>query len=604
MSASLDERLRADLDALEAAGLGRALSLLPGRIDFTSNDYLGLARHPELIAAARAALEAHGAGARASRLLGGGSTLDEKAEAAVAGWLGAEAALLFASGYQANLGAITSLASRGDVIFSDALNHASLIDAARLTRAERRVFRHGDLEHLELLLRGAAGARRRLVVTEGVFSMDGDLAPLAELHRLCEAYDAWLLVDEAHASGVVGPQGAGAWAAARASGCGESRLAARVVTGGKALGLAGGLVVGSATLRELVSQRARTFIYSTGISPALAGALIAAVGLARGAEEERAKLRGLGERLAGRLGVATPEAAIVPIVIGENTAAMEAAARLANEGLEVRAVRPPTVPEGTARLRCVLHSHNTPEEVDRLADSLESRRVTRVVAEVAPPHRAKPLFVVGTDTEIGKTVVSALLVRAAAKRGEVTYWKAVQTGDDSDTETVRTLAEGTNAAFAEPSYHFPLPASPHEAAADAGGRVELAKLEQRLASLRAECAGGALLVELAGGLLVPYDDRLTQADWLARERPDLVLVARSGLGTLNHTLLTLEALRARRLEPRALFLVGEPHPSNRETLALRSGLRHVFELPRLDELGPESLEQWLGANDLGSLFGH
>lgn len=604
MSRSLDERLRAELDALEAAGLRRELSLLPGRVDFTSNDYLGLARHPELIAAAQVALKAHGAGARASRLLGGGSTLDEEAEAAVAEWLGAEAALLFASGYQANLGAITSLASRGDVIFSDELNHASLIDAARLSRAERRVFGHGDLEHLEQLLRGAGGARRRLVVTEGVFSMDGDLAPLAELHRLCEAYDAWLLVDEAHAAGVVGPGGAGAWAAARVSGCGDSRLAARVVTGGKALGLAGGLVVGSTTLRELVSQRARTFIYSTGISPALAGALIAAVGLVRGAEEERAKLRGFGERLTDRLGVASPEAAIVPVVIGENTAAMEAAARLADEGLEVRAVRPPTVPEGTARLRCVLHSYNTPEEVDRLAGAIDSRGVTRVASEVAPTRHSKPLFVVGTDTEIGKTVVSALLVRAAVRLGRVTYWKAVQTGDDSDTETVRVLTEGTNAAFAEPSYHFPLPASPHEAAADAGGRVELANLEQQLASLRVECAGGALLVELAGGLLVPYDDRLTQADWLARERPDLILVARSGLGTLNHTLLTLEALRARGLEPRALFLVGEPHPSNRETLALRSGLQHVFELPRLDELGPESLEQWLETNDLRSLFEH
>jgi len=351
VAGSLDETLRAEIEALEARGLGRRIDLLPEtsvHADFTSNDYLGLSRRPELVAAAREALEAVGTGARASRLLGGGSGLDERAEAAVAEWLGEEAALLFPSGYQANLGVITSLASRGDVVFSDSLNHASLIDATRLARAELHVFEHRDVEHLGRLLRAAKGARRKLVVTEGVFSMDGDVAPLAELHELCEEHDAYLLVDEAHAAGVVGPEGAGAWAGVRAAGCGDSRLAARVVTGGKALGVAGGVIVGSKTLRELVSQRARSFIYSTGIAPPLAAALTAAVGLARGAKKERGHLRELGAHLTKRLGLPTPESAIVPIVIGENTAAVQAARRLAGAGLEVRAVRPPTVPEGTS----------------------------------------------------------------------------------------------------------------------------------------------------------------------------------------------------------------------------------------------------------------
>jgi len=174
----------------------------------------------------------------------------------------------------------------------------------------------------------------------------------------------------------------------------------------------------------------------------------------------------------------------------------------------------------------------------------------------------------------------------------------VQTGDDSDTEAVRALCAGTGVAFVEPEYAFPLPASPHEAAAQAGGRVELAQLEKRLASLRARVAAGAFVVELAGGLLVPYDERVTQADWLSRERPKVVLVARSGLGTLNHTLLTLEALRTRRIEPRALFLVGEPHASNRETLSERSGLQHLFELPPLKHVDAPALDEWLDANDL------
>ncbi|MCB9914111.1 MAG: dethiobiotin synthase [Planctomycetes bacterium] len=220
-------------------------------------------------------------------------------------------------------------------------------------------------------------------------------------------------------------------------------------------------------------------------------------------------------------------------------------------------------------------------------------------APAAPVRR--PLVVVGTDTDVGKTVASALLVRAAARCGPVTYWKPVQTGDDSDTDTVRALAGGTAARFLAPEHGYPLPASPHEAAADAGATIDVDALEATFAA-HARATDGALLVELAGGLLVPYDDTRTQADSLARLRPRLVLVARSGLGTLNHTLLTLEALRARRLEPEALLLVGDEHPSNRETLRRMGGVAHVYEVPRFAPLDAAALDAWLDEHDLAGLF--
>src|SRR5688572_26873686 len=263
MGSRLDEELAAGLARRAESGLLRD-GRLPGRtsgVDLGSNDVLGLARHPRVVAAAKGAIEEHGAGGRASRLLRGGSPLDERAEAAVAEWLGAEAALLFPSGYQANLGLLGTLVGRGDALFSDRLNHASLIDGARLSRAQVFVHAHGDLDELARLLALARGARRRLVVTESIFSMDGDAAALAELDELCERHDAWLVVDEAHAIGVVGPTGAGAWAArgARSSG----RLAARVVTGGKALGVSGAFVVGSRVLREELVNHARALLFTT-----------------------------------------------------------------------------------------------------------------------------------------------------------------------------------------------------------------------------------------------------------------------------------------------------------------------------------------------------
>jgi len=601
---ALDRELAGELERRAAAGLRRDAHL-GGRIDgvdLGSNDTLGLARHPRVVAAARAALEEHGAGGRASRLLRGGSPLDERAEAAVAEWLGAEAALFFPSGYQANLGLLGALAGRGGALFSDRLNHASLVDGARLSRAHVLVHAHGDLAELERQLARAQGARRRLVLTESIFSMDGDAAPLAELDELCRRHDAWLVVDEAHALGIVGPGGAGAWAALGARA--DTRLAARVVTGGKALGVAGAFVVGSRVLREQLVNHARSLLFTTAPPPAVAGGLLAAIELARGMERERAHLCGLATELARRLRLPAPAGAIVPFPCASPEQALELARRLEARGLFVPAVRPPTVPAGGSRLRIVCHAFNTAGELDELARALEA-----VPARPAPPARAEApgtaLFVVGTDTGVGKTVVSALLLRAARALGRAAYWKPVQTGDESDRAAVLALAEASAHEGLPSAWTFPLPASPHEAAAAAGKAIEPGRLGEGLRGLVRTLTGTRIVVELAGGLLVPYrsePELVTQADWLAVAGTPLVLVARAGLGTLNHTLLTLEALRARHLEPRALFLVGTPHASNRRTLAQVAHVPRVFEVPLLEPLEPAALAGWLERNDLGELF--
>jgi dethiobiotin synthetase len=255
-------------------------------------------------------------------------------------------------------------------------------------------------------------------------------------------------------------------------------------------------------------------------------------------------------------------------------------------------------------LRIVCHAFNTQSELDELARTLET-----LPAQPAPRARAEApgtaLFVVGTDTGVGKTVVSALLLRAARARGRAAYWKPVQTGDESDRAAVLALAEASEHEGLPNAWHFPLPASPHEAAAAAGRTIEPERIDEGLRGLLRTLTGTRIVVELAGGLLVPYrtePELVTQADWLAGSRAPLVLVARSGLGTLNHTLLTLEALRARHLEPRALFLVGPPHASNRRTLERVAGITRLYELPLLDPLAPDALARWCEQNDLGELL--
>ena len=607
MSEPLEQELRRELEELEARGLRRALSPSnAGGADFVSNDYLGLARHPEVAAAARRAAEEHGVGAGAARLLGGGGSVQLEAEGAAASWLGSEAALLFPSGYQANLGVVASLARRGDVVVSDALNHASLIDAARLSRARIEVYAHLDLEEAERRLEQARGARRRLLVTESIFSMGGDLAPLSELHELCERHDAWLLIDEAHSAGLVGPRGSGAWRALDQDG---PRLAARIVTGGKALGVGGAFVVAGTAVIDTLVQRARSFVFTTAPSPMVAGALLRSIELCSDADKEREQTLELASHLAHALGRDRPAAAIVPFPLGDSQRALELAEGLAARGLRVRAVRPPTVPLEGAGLRLVTHASNTAAEVDDLARGLAD------LAPVANKIEAKPLapvlFVTGTDTGVGKTVVSALLVRAAKRAGAVRYWKAVQTGDESDTEAVAGLGGAEAFELLRPAWSLPLPASPHEAAAEAGITIDPERLAGGLDALRRLVPEALHIVELAGGLLVPYSGSpggpedppaFLQADWLEAARAPVVLVARSGLGTLNHTLLSIEALRRRHLEPRALFLVGEPHDSNRETLRSIGSIPLVLEVPPFEPLEAQALDAWLDEHPLDAVL--
>jgi len=616
MADDLDSLLRDELRARAAEGLLRELpgesATTPRRGDFRSNDYLGLAGDARVVAAAQAAAAEFGAGGRAARLLGGGSPLAARAERDVAHWLGAERALLFPSGFQANLGLLGALAGRGDALFSDQLNHASLVDGARLARAQVQRYRHRDLDELARRLALARGARRRIVVSETIFSMDGDRAPLEELHELCERFDAWLVLDEAHAIGLLGPRGAGAWAATGRCGGDARRLAARVVTGGKALGAAGAFVVGSAPLRDALLQRARAFVFTTAPPPAVDGALVAAIEACQRADEARARALSLAVRVAARLDLPPPAAAIVPVAAGDAASAVRIGDELAQAGLAVGAVRPPTVPQDGARLRLVAHAFNDEEGADALAGKLARLGLPRPIAAPAAARAsatARPIaawFVVGTDTGVGKTIVSALLLRAARALGPAAYWKPVQTGSDDDTATVKALSQARDGELVPVLHRFALPASPHEAARAEGASIDPAALAARLDGLRRQPAPWSrLIVELAGGLLVPYRSGaapFVQADWLATAGARLVLVARAGLGTLNHTLLTLEALRARHLEPDALFLVGDAHAGNAATLRELGGVGRVVEVGRFAPLEPAALAAWNAGRGLDELL--
>lgn len=639
----------ARLEALASRDRRRRLREQPAGDDFLSSDYLGLTRHPELRSAINRALRAEGAGGRASRLLAGGGAAHRQAERAAAEWLDEPAALLFPSGYQANLGLLQAVAEKGDLLLSDELCHASLIDGARLSRASVQVYRHVDLDELDWRLRRSQGAGRRWVLTEGVFSMDGDIAPIAELLELCARRDAYLLVDEAHAAGLLGPNGAGATAAALGAGADKSRLAARVLTGGKALGVGGACLVGSQELRDWLVNHSRAFIYSTAPPTALAAGFARACELAAEADEARERCLANAAVIAHAVDAPAPGAAIVPWVLGADARALAAAEVLEGAGIAALAVRPPTVPEGTARIRLVAQAsqeraalarlsravsaaraglesaatgeqaENTPGAQAPLSPRSSSHRSEAAQAD-APPHATQPteapsaanadplastLAVVGTDTGVGKTVTSAALLRAALNRGPARYWKPVQTGDDDDTAEVGRLSGAPPEALNGPLRHFPLPASPHEAAAAAGEEITVGRLDERLLELRAASAA-PLLVELAGGLLVPYRMDATQADWLQSHRLSVVLVARSGLGTLNHTSLTLEALARRDLDVRGLILVGDPHASNRRTLERLNPNLPVFELPLLAEGGakPESdaIAAWVAGQDLSAVL--
>ncbi|UUX95750.1 8-amino-7-oxononanoate synthase [Aquabacterium sp. J223] len=379
--ADLDDRHLRRRRRVVAAGEGATL-VVDGQplLAFAGNDYLGLAHHPALRGAAAEAA-ALGAGATASALIAGQSPAHAALEADLAAFVGADAALLFHSGYAANTGVIPALVGPTDAVFSDALNHASLIDGVRLSGASRHVVPHQDLRALDAALAAASGARRRLVVCDAVYSMDGDVAPLPDLLTLCERHDAWLMVDDAHGFGVLGDRGAGT--VEHFGVAGHPRLV-HMATLGKAAGVAGAFVVGPRSLVEWLANRARTYVFATALPPMVVQSLRAALRLIDGEPQRRRHLQALIARFrAGAGGLPWPllpsATAIQPLVVGGNAEVLALDAALRARGLWVPAIRPPTVPVGSARLRVSLSAAHTEADVDRLCAALRALAVSGIL---------------------------------------------------------------------------------------------------------------------------------------------------------------------------------------------------------------------------------
>jgi len=374
--------LKEALAGLEQRNLKRTRRLMPraGLVNFCSNDYLGLANHPEVVRAFIAAAEKHGVGSGASHLVTGHGVEHEALEEALAAFTGREKALVFSTGYMANMGAISALADQTATIVADKLNHASLIDGARLTRAHSLRYRHADADHARELLNGLdESIETRLLVTDGVFSMDGDVAPLRELARHARSAGAWLIVDDAHGLGVIGATGRGSCEHFGLSG---SDVPILVGTFGKAFGTFGAFVAGDADLIEYLLQKARTYIYTTALPPAVAAATRAALRVSERESWRREKALALATRFTTALRVLVPAApdlrpresqpgsTIVPVILGEAARALAVSKALENKGFLVSAIRAPTVPAGTARLRVTFSAAHEEAQVDALLAAL------------------------------------------------------------------------------------------------------------------------------------------------------------------------------------------------------------------------------------------
>jgi 8-amino-7-oxononanoate synthase len=370
---AIGKRVARELDELRDQSLFRTLDH-PAGINLASNDYLGLASEPRLKQKIVEAVRNSSLnGATGSRLLSGNAREWEELESEFASFAGTEAALYFGSGYAANVGLLSAILKPGDVVFSDALNHASLIDGMRLSGATKVIYPHGDLAFLEAALaRHASGDGARVIVTETVFSMEGDAAPLEGLLLLAQKHDAELIVDEAHATGVLGPSGRGLSAAMAI----EREILAGVHTCGKALASAGAFVCGGASLRDYLINRARTFVFSTAMPPYFAGQIRGALALARGMDNERKYLQEIATSLREGLAAAGIDCGkssthIVPVILGSEEAALLVARELQEKGFAVKAIRPPTVPTGTSRIRLSLTSRISRDDVQRLIAALD-----------------------------------------------------------------------------------------------------------------------------------------------------------------------------------------------------------------------------------------
>ena len=356
---------RVAADGVRCVSDGREL------LSFCSNDYLGLARDQRVAETLADTAREHGGGAGASHLVSGHHREHHALEEELAAFTGRQRALLLSTGYMANLGVVAALAGRGDAVFEDRLNHASLLDAGLLSGARFSRFPHADAAALEARLAGC-GRQRRLVLTDGVFSMDGDVAPLGSLADACRRQSAWLVVDDAHGLGVLGPGGRGSL---ELHGLGPEDVPVLVGTLGKAFGTFGAFVAGSADLVDFLIQRARTYVYTTALPPAVAAATRRALALSIAEPWRRERVLGLVDRFRRQaaqadLPLADSTTPIQPVLVGEARAAVAASERLLAQGLLVPAIRPPTVPEGSSRLRVTFSAGHTDQQVDRLVDAL------------------------------------------------------------------------------------------------------------------------------------------------------------------------------------------------------------------------------------------
>ena len=383
LTEDLDILLSRELEAIKAAGRYRFLRtietaqsprvVLDGRevVLMCSNNYLGLADHPRLLRAAKEAIDRYGTSAVASRLVSGTMTLHEELEAALARFKGTQAALVFNCGYMANVGIISSLLGPEDVVFSDELNHASIIDGCRLSQARVVVFPHKDMNALEALLKREKG-RRRMIVVDGVFSMDGDIAPLPDMVELAEDYGALLMVDEAHGTGVLGERGAGTVEHFGLT----DRVPIQMGTLGKALGGFGAYVAGSDVLREYLINRARSFIFTTALPPADMAVALEAVRMVWEEPQRRRRLHQNVVYLVDGLKslgfqVTNQGTAIIPVIIGPEDKTMDMSTKLLEYGVFVAGIRPPTVPPGTSRLRVTVMATHAQEDLDKALEAFE-----------------------------------------------------------------------------------------------------------------------------------------------------------------------------------------------------------------------------------------
>lgn len=587
MLPSLADQISTELKALRHSSRLRTCQTLHGNsrisihlhgrsyVSFCTNDYLGLAADPRLQRAASEAACASGFGAGASRLVSGSHAEHIALEKALATYLALPAALLFPTGYQANLGVLTALAGPEDLIVADRAVHASIIDGCRLSGAKLTIYPHLDAEIAERhLKRLGPTKRRRFLVTESLFSMDGDFAPLQDLAAIATSHDAALIVDEAHSIGCLGPSGRGL--------CAEHNVQPDILIGtfGKTFGTSGAFVAGTADLRDYLVNRARTFIFTTALPIPITAATTAALSIVESPEGDNRRalltLRSKQLHTALHYQAERIHSPIVPIIIGSDDLTIKAASHLLANGFFVQAIRPPSVREGTSRLRVTLSSLHSEEEVHQLAAALASIPAkplspppSRATSQITNPSIPRPctretcsastargIILLGTDTAVGKTTVAIALLHILATRGtKPVPFKPVETGAQplpSDAVTLLSASQRDDIPLsAVCPFAFQEPLAP--AAANTGVPLSLNMLLN--SAHHAATYGSPLVVETAGGLLSPYATHLTPLDLAAAIGFPVLLVARNGLGTINHTALATAEIHRRHLSFLGTILV-------------------------------------------------